>query len=485
MSVSTHARDHWPEIVVLVLLAVATYYTVSLWQVYFEVEVWRHDAVYYYNTYLPKLLSEGRWVNYYLFDYLKLLNPYLSASLHAIFLGSFLLIAAVKVCRSVSYAVMIALVCIASATTYIQLLWPVTTLPSFALLALAALVHTRLPAYLFYALFGILLFGSMSYLYFFLPLLFITDYLKPGISIGQRTKAFILRLLIPWIAGYVAGYLAAIGMVYFETGQAGIALAQWREPTPVTGLHSLFTNILRAGQYFALDTLEYFRMLGWTLAMLTLALFAYSYYKRQQYFHLLLPLLVMLALYASTIPYGINLSFRTSAGIWFGLVFIFLVIPDIGRMEKPVYTLVALLILVLTSAYSRINLVWYKDTTNYYLSELLAVTPGEPQDYQGIIFLSSLKKYPDLEQRINAQLGLGPTVGILTMATAPRWTAIAKQAGFSTVQLCTAAPERKLCIQAEEVIAQSTLSSPGSLYRSGSSEEGWLVVKLNDDYPVP
>lgn len=475
--------DNWSNYLVIALLAVAAVYIVPLWLIYADIEVWRHDAAYYLNSYTLKLKSEGRWLNYYLFDLLKSVNPYLSAALHIVFLSIFLFRAAYDLGRDRLYAGMVTLVCIANATIYIQLLWPVTTLPSFAVLALAALCYRIMPAALYFTVFGALFFGTMGHLYFILPLLFCADYLDRETPTTAQARRLVIHLLIPWIAGYILGYLIATLAVYLETGQAEIVLAQWREPHPVSDVDSLLTNILRATDYLVRDTLTYLHMLGW-MSLFVLVISGVSYARRRQLFHLWIPLAVMLGLYVSTIPYGINLSFRTSMMVWFGMVFIFLVIPRIGRVERAVYATAGLMILVLTVPYSKANLNWYRRTTSFYLEELQGVSQNHPQEYRGLLFVSDTRKYPQVEDSINAHLQLAPTVGILTMGTAPRWIAVARQAGFSTVRLCTGTAATPLCQEAELALSQSSRRSPGGLYRASTTESGWLAVRLNSDFPA-
>ena len=140
------------------------------------------------------------------------------------------------------------------------------------------------------------------------------------------------------------------------------------------------------------------------------------------------------------------------------------------------------LVLVLTSAYSQANLTWYRDSTHFYLHELLAVTPGQPQDYKGLVLVSDLHKYPQLEQRINIELGLEPTVGILTLGTAPRWIAVSRQAGFQKTRLCTGEQTNQLCEAATAIIPGGSPASPSGLYSATASVDGWFVIRLNTNF---
>jgi hypothetical protein len=472
----------WSNVLVGGLIVAAVLNLLSVWIVYLDIEIWRHDSLYYLQSYLSKLQTEGRWINYLLFSQLKALNPYLSALMHVLFLAIFLTIAAFNACRSIPYALMIMLVCVVPSPVYIQLLWPVTTLPAFTLLAAAAISHKYLPINIFFPIFGILLFASMGHLYFLLPLLYTRRYANSKIPLREKTWMLVKRLVLPWVLGYFAGYGIATVVIYLETGQLGIQLADWRQPNPVIGIESFLLNFATAYAYLTQHLQQYFSMFGWISVVIVLVMFSGSYLKRKQIFHLIIPLLVMLALYASTIPYGIYLSFRTSITLWIGLVFFLFVIPGINRLEMPLFAIAIFLVFMSLSDQTRVNLTWYRESSEFYRKELEAVLAGQPEDYKGVVFLSANAKYPAVEQHINSLLGLGPTLGIKTLATESRWPAIAKAAGFSRIRRCTGQGGGKFCEEAHAVVQRSSVTSPNGLYRVGELQSGWLVVMLAPDF---
>ncbi len=472
----------WSNVLLGGLIVAAVLNLLSVWIVYLDIEIWRHDSLYYLQSFSSKLQTEGRWINYLCFDQLKTLNPYLSALLHVFFLAIFVTIAAFNSCRSILYALMIMLVCVVSTPVYSQLLWPVNSLPAFILLAVAAISQKYLPIHLFFPIFGILLFASMGHLYFLLPLLYIRRYAHSKIPVREKTWILVKRLVLPWVLGYCAGYIIATAVIYLETGQLGIQLADWRQPNPVIGIESFLLNFATAYAYLTQHLEEYFSMFGWKSILFVLVLFIGSYLKRKQIFHLLIPLLVMLALYASTIPYGIALSFRSSITLWIGLVFILFVIPDINRLEMPLFAIAVFLVFMSLSAQSRLNLTWYRESSEFYRSELEAVMVGQPQDYKGVAFLSASARYLAVEERINSLLGLGPTLGIEPLAEESRWPAIAREAGFSRIRRCIGQDGDKFCEEAYAAVERSSVISPNGLYRAGELQSGWLVVMLAPDF---
>ena len=74
----------WSCIIFLFLLLVLNLKEVML------VQVWRHDALYYLPHYTDQVKAEGRWINYFLFDFLKTFPAHASALLSISCFGRFM-----------------------------------------------------------------------------------------------------------------------------------------------------------------------------------------------------------------------------------------------------------------------------------------------------------------------------------------------------------------------------------------------------------
>lgn len=224
----------WAALAVLCLLL---FHTLSgLW----DISVWRHDALIYYDSYGWKLREEGRWLNFLVFAVLKAIPPHLGllASLAALFYFSY--ICAISV-TSRKNALVFALCTLHILPFYSLAGWPLTPLPSYLLLAAAAFLSLKLDFRILFPLFGILFHGSFNNFYNLLPLLFL----------GRlwQNKIKLTPLLCYYVLGFLAGFCVAEAMTFLATGQA-IQIAAWRFPNPIHSLTDLALNVAKAWRSF-------------------------------------------------------------------------------------------------------------------------------------------------------------------------------------------------------------------------------------------
>lgn len=191
----------------------------TLWA-YAEVHVWAQDAI----DYLPNKPSywipgEGRWLHYWLFPLLKTIDGSIALFPNLLFVFLFAFIVARRYARDTAYALAFAALCTEASPWTHQLMWPSTTLPSTAMLMVAALTVRALPVGSFYVLFGSLFSGTLQHLYFVLPLLHLPLLAKTTLRENARTLA--VRIVPAWVVGALTGYLVMLAVVYGYTQLTG------------------------------------------------------------------------------------------------------------------------------------------------------------------------------------------------------------------------------------------------------------------------
>ena len=239
---------------------------VGLLWAYSQIQVWAHDdapniavlfdldrseviafAAYGYIT------SEGRWLIALLFPLLQHLSGKLAVYLDLAFLLGFLLICARRCGARSAYAFSFAVLGLQAIPVTDQFaVWPVVSLPSMALLLAAAFAVKHLPTWLFYAIFGVLLVGCISTYYFLLPLLHLSLLAHDSLRAGAPWHALMLRVLCPWMGGFLLGQMVMLAIVYLYTllvlgsGQVGLDIPDWRQPSPAVTYDALIENAARA-----------------------------------------------------------------------------------------------------------------------------------------------------------------------------------------------------------------------------------------------
>jgi hypothetical protein len=468
------------------LVAAVGFFSISflipVWQEFYAIDIWRHDAVFYLDSYSGKLAEEGRWVNYLLFEQLRQLNPSVAITLQLTCFALFVFIAARCLTRDLSYSFCVAVLSLAAAPLYIQLLWPNTSLPAFVALLSAALCRRSLHPWLYFALFGTLFFGTMSHLYFLLPLLFWGLLPKGQKSYGQQMRTLISGLLAPWIAGYVFGFVVAHAATTLIGDGSGIVFADWRRPNPASDIGQFITNVQTSLAYLTRDLQIHAEQLSWLQILLMLALFTRQLVRNDSPMQFIIPLLVILSLYASIIPYSVALSYRTSLTVWAGITFLFLVPRDIGAREKVAYSLLLASIVFTSSQFIQRDIHWYRTSTDFYRQELAAIVSQPAQRYKGIVLVAGREEMQRTEKLVNLHFELAPSSGIKTLGGPARWAPAARSLGFNTIRLCDGKQQFPICEKIDRTELLAGNSSPLKLYKYHSAG-GWLFVSIDGDHP--
>ena len=412
---------------------------------YGSVHVWYHDAATYLIHPTHWIIAEGRWLNYILFPVLKELNGQLSLFLTLLLLFLFLFASALQYIKSVVYAFAFATLCIQAAPLVHQLVWPSSTLPSIVILAIAASTARMLPTYGFYVLFGALLVGSIQSFYYLLPLLHLP--LLTGPTLLTNLRCLALRILLPWVVGFISGILLALIAVYVYTllttgdEQLGLRIDEWRRPEgDWSNWNSWNHNTIRS-----INSLIYhvYVFVLYDIKIVALIIISLTIALSSEVRHLAAKLLcaaMIVAHYVVIVPIGVQVDYRTSLAAALGFAALLFLTPQAGRLRSALQSILLSCISMAWCAQSINALHWQTTLVDTYYNELLLTVPMKPSHYKGIVLLSdssSIAKATSLiERRLElpkANLAVSP---IMHISTADLWAPVAREAGFRDIKLC-------------------------------------------------
>ncbi len=402
-------------------IIIALIYTIRNLYGFSNISFWRHDAVYYINSYIDKLQTEGRWINFIFFKLLKFIPAILSITIHYMSLGFFTFKAAENITNDKKISLLIALIAVNMTPIVAQLMWPVTTLPAFLFLGITPLIYNRMTKWTFFTLSAIVFFATFSNYYFIIPILFLGEILEKAED-GQLKNSFIYtfkEIVLPWLVCFLIGYLVANLITSGITGSF-IELADWRQPHKVDSFSQLIANIREIFEFIIRDLLIIKDSLGFVIIIPVIALTIMSFNARR-YTYVLICVLVAASVYGSTILDGIYISHRTVVPIVMGLIFLFL-IPKYkfskGYITNFILTF-CVAIAFTSSSYERIA--WFRNVSNFYYEELeKGDWDIDPSKYNGVIILIDDSEIDYFTKQVEAETGLKQPEGIEGLPTVPR-----------------------------------------------------------------
>ncbi len=410
------------EIVVAVCLALMLVATLVN---YWPIELWRHDSMYYVTTYDNKLSEEGRWINYFLFDYLRQVPGQLAVWLSYLGIAWFAYAMAFRYTNEALFSLVFSLLICQIPILPSQLQWPETLLPAFILLGLSPLLARLLPIYVFFPLLAILFFATFSTFYFLLPLLFLKD---------LDNKALIKIVLI-WVVSFCIGYLVTNGVVFYLTGD-DIQIAKWRNPNYVDDLSSLIENLRRV---YEASTSQLFKISWLLFYVLPLSLFVFGVFSAWElgsYKVLALGILCASGVYVSTIPVGIYIQERTLVTLFFGLCVALL----LRRYNDQLMAVVAYsLILVLGARMAMLGnevINWYKSNVNNIEKELVRLLPGDPTQVMRVFLVTDPVQAANVFLKYDQENGVRKLFNE-SLAQPLYWTPVLNRLKFQHVRVCT------------------------------------------------
>ncbi len=459
-----------------------------------QIHIYRHDSLYYMTDadtyYRFKVATEGRWINYIFFNILTRLSGEMLSIFIVCSFGYFIFTALCQWSKDHYYSLMVSLFFIQFPPLYNAILWPATSAPALAVLLLAVFLQKKLNLFLYFVLFGILFFGTISNYYYLLPLLFLRYFLDQ--SSQQNVVFFVYKLIPAWAAGFVSGYVVAQVIVYMDFGHF-ITIAGWRAPHYIHSFHDLGENIQRS-VHFLKEHIKLVFSHHWFI-ILFLFSFAVSITGRRKdilFLPLTLFFLILIVHYAVIIPIGIDIAPRTAISTWIGIFGMSFFIPFVKKWQ--IYVLVPVIVLLTFTLYldNHHNLQWYRTITNTYYDRLLSESPNSPAQYKGIILYASdtdIKKRNQLIAKIH-HISAGNTLENLDAFG--RWVPVAREAGFKTVMNCNGEKGRNvlwhpqenatdICKRVSQMVlaAKNMPNSDLSFYHIVGEYNGKLIIAFN------
>ena len=351
-----------------VVMSILLLMLLSLWLILMEQEYCVYDDMPYLSSYIGKLATEGRWINYLIFHATKHINHTVAQYFNVLCLSCFCCCVARKYC-SLRYSIIVTLFSLLSLSFWYVSECPVTTMTMYLFTAIAAFVHDKMDKRIFFLIFGILYGGVVPPMYFLLPLLFL-----------KESNRELIKMLVYWILGYVVGFGFAELATYIRCGHL-IQLHETRNPNYITDYHDLWSNIQKGGYMF----IEHARLMNWpAIACIVVGIVVHTWNYRNDILRgTLLAIvfsLVILSSYALSITAGIDIPIRTSWGLYLGSAFC-IALP----LKKNKRAQLAIILLAAGS---------------FFLSSFYIVKERVEAKNIAKIFFESLKIYPPQVQEV-------------------------------------------------------------------------------------
>lgn len=356
--------------------------------------VFGNDEVHYYVDLKFKVPEDGRWLNYFLHDFLRSIPVGTWAVM--LLASSWLLFfrLGISVGFEAPFAVLIASTILMAYPFLHQSLWPATTIPAVIILLVVGLFVDRgSPHSVIYLLSGVLLFGTMQSFYFLVPLFFLRQFIADQ---GSTTRPWPLLVnhMTWWIVGAIVGVLVMSFILWVGTGHFGVQPAAWRRVQPAHDVASFLHNTLYVARVFR-DHVGYFvnetNVNGRVLAVIlgvTVLLRAKA--LSRMYPVLLLLVAVMIAFFAFSIPLAPIMGGRSFIAMAAAIVLLIALLPG---NSAPGRSLGALLLLTISygfSIHSVAYLAQHEARNTFFYEKFRAVIPGQPGEYSAIALFGNM-----------------------------------------------------------------------------------------------
>lgn len=370
------------------------------------------------GQYSYKVGTEGRWLNWLCFPILALYSVHVAQLFNAICLYVFsfaVLRQFLGVYRSTVFALVPLLFPAFCSLNY----WPVTMVPSFLLIACAAVLHNKLREIYFFIIFGILINGGLNHFYFLLPLLFI-----------RQDTAGCLRIILFWVMGFAIGYAVSNCVTYLHSGHA-IQLDVWRNPHYIRCCQDVFDNINRS----FLQMLNQVPFFGKPCALAFLlgigSLIEQVLRRRLEILPALIVVtLVSCSIFASTLYAGVDVETRSIMCAFFGLM-LFLVCC---LHKKPVILACAIFLMSMQQYRMTALHMQHWNTIRHVWQEGLASIPAFPHEQFRLVMVSSEGDMNALVHSIQKTYRVSPTQ-TYSSSSLEQWEASARAIGFMDVNI--------------------------------------------------
>lgn len=383
-------------VIIALLLAIF----VSLYIQVLDIHVWRHDALVMFSDYTGKLRSEGRWLNYFLFPFLKRTPPQVAIFLCLACWGLFSYIVASRYTEDRRLCLIYTLVSLQLPAFYSIIGWPCTVLPSYVLLAIIAVLAERLDYRSVFLFSGLLFFGGYNNFYNIVLLLYIKE-------ASESDWKKLLRMFGWWVGGYLVGYLLMLIFTKAIGGHWGLLISDWRHPHKIHSLKDLFFNLNTVWHSLKSNAVLISRKAS--LVLLTICLvfgIVGCFAKKKAGKPLLLAVgvvvAVLLAGYAQSIPYGLHVGVRTAIGLYAAVFTLLLILCCRSRNLGLIFVL---WIALFTSYRNADSIGYYTGVTNTWRDSIISMNVP-PAAANAVHVCSTSAEVAASERMIMSNMGL-------------------------------------------------------------------------------
>jgi len=446
---------------------------------FLQVDFWRFDSLYYQHSYRTKLTSEGRWLIFLLFDFLKATPAKVALCLQLFSIAWFSFQVSYRINTDKHMSVVFTLFVLSVPQFYMQMLWPVVAVPAFCFLAITPFLKDRLKTPVFFIVTAIYFFSTFSFFYFLMPLLFISNYLKMEENEKKAEAIMFFGLLIQWIAAFFIGYVVANLIVYFISGNY-VELAQWRQPNPVTDTASLINNVKRIAMFFTKHMAWFAAIINPYLAVYILFYLLFNV-KKTPFKITILCVVSAIAVYVSTVMHGIVISNRT-VFTFFVATAVFFILPQNNQWNR-FGNLLFLGIISLTSLhFVYVNTKTYIEYFDMYKSKIEPHLNEIETQHKGIIWIGNYKDLAGIAKKnLASEYRMGeptntvlqtaiPIVRYFNLKPAVMCSLPSNPKGY--IQLCETYTERTKIEFEDDQIDISNIQI--------SEIDNWLVIYVNE-----
>lgn len=368
----------------VVLLSIACVLLYNILSSFCEVKSFRHDELRYIDSYFYKLVTEGRWLNYLFFSALKISNIKIMAIINVISFFIFSYICFLNIFEK-KFAVLCAMVSLFIPPIHLLNEWAQTSMISFLLLAIAAIVYRKISMPLFFFIFAILFNGCLSHFYFLLPLLFIGD--------GKD----IFRAICYWCIFFIVGFVFAEFMVFILSNRF-ITIADWRNPNYIKGISDFICNVEKVVDSFIV-IVKKFGVFLWGAFGIACILYLSTWIQvksKEKIFQVLLICMVAISIFALSLSAGLRVDIRSAACLF--MAFLFFVSISF-RYNKFLLLLFILGFIIQFYVHNMNNINYIKTIPDIWISELKKISP-DPRTLSGVILLSSQEEFKKHERKL-------------------------------------------------------------------------------------
>lgn len=366
------------------LLSICCILLINLMSSFCEIQAFRHDELKYIDSYFTKLVTEGRWLNYLFFSTLKISNVKIMAVVNVISFFIFSYICFLNILEK-RYAVLCAIVSLFIPPIHLLNEWAQTSMISFFLLALAAIVYKKISMPLFFFIFSILFNGCLSHFYFLLPLLFIGD--------GEN----IFRIICYWCILFIVGFIFAEFMVLILSNRF-ITIADWRNPNYINDIFDFMHNLEKVINSFIM-IVKKFGVFLWGAFGIALIVFLSVWMQKkskEKILHILLICMVAASIFALSLSAGLRVDIRSAACLF--MAFLFFICISF-KYNKFLLFLFILGFIVQFYVHNMNNINYIKTISDIWISELKKISP-DPRTLSGVILLSSQEEFKNHERKL-------------------------------------------------------------------------------------